>query len=78
MAGAFLNGLNVASLALMAVVTLDLARATFWPGGRVDLPAAGVAAAAVALLIWRRVNSAWLVLAGAVLGVARAWLMPAV
>jgi chromate transporter len=62
-ARAALDGVNVASLALMAVVTGQLARAAL-----VD-PLAGVLAAVSALLLLRwRVNSAWLVLGGAVVG----------
>ena len=62
-AGACLDGVNVASLALMGVVTWQLGRAAL-----VD-PATIVLAivAAVVLLRWR-LNSAWLVLGGAVVG----------
>ena len=64
-AGAFLDGVNVASLALMAVVGWQLGRAAI-----VDLPTAALAAAsAVALLVWR-VSSLWLLAAGALLGLA--------
>jgi chromate transporter len=61
-AGAFLDGVSLASLALMAVVTAQLARAAL-----VDLPTALLAAAS-ALLLVRRVNSSWLVLGGAAVG----------
>ncbi len=62
-AGDVLDGVNVASLALMAVVTLQLGRVALagW------LPVALALASAV-LLVRFRVNSAWLVLAGGVLG----------
>ena len=63
-AGAFLDGVNVASIALMAVVTAQLARAAI-----VDLPTGALALAAAALLIRFRVNSAGLVLAGGLVGV---------
>jgi chromate transporter len=63
-AGAFLDGVNVASLALMVVVTWQLGRAAL-----VDLPTVAIAAAAL-LLLWRRVGSVWLVLGGALLGLA--------
>ena len=64
-AGAFLDGVNVAALALMVTVTWELARVAI-----VDVPAALLAAgAAVALLVFR-VNSAWLVAGGAAVGVA--------
>lgn len=62
-AGAFLDGVNVASLALMAVVTWQLSATTLvdWFTGLLALIAA--------LLLFRyRVNSAWLVLIGAGLG----------
>ncbi|WP_426754834.1 chromate efflux transporter [Myxococcus sp. Y35] len=67
MAGAFLDGVNVASLALMAVVTWQLGRAVLVS----PLPVALAAVAAV-LLIRYRVNSAWLVLGGGVVGVLAA------
>lgn len=62
-AGAFLDGVNVASLALMAVVTVALGRVAL-----VDGMTLGLAAGSAALL-WRwRVNSAWLVLGGGLAG----------
>lgn len=62
-ARAFLDGVNVASLALMALVTWQLARAALVDGVTVAL------AVLSALLLFRwRVNSAWLVLGGAVVG----------
>jgi chromate transporter len=70
-AGAFLDGVVVASLALMAVVTWDLGKAALVDRGAVDLLAAAVAVVAVGLL-WLRVNATWLVLGGAVFGVVRA------
>jgi len=66
-AGAALDGVNVASLALMAVVTLQLGRTAL-----VDALTIALALASAALLIRYRVNSAWLVLGGAAVGVARA------
>lgn len=64
----FLDGVNVASLALMAVVVAQLARSAL-----VDAPAWGLAlASAAALLAWRP-NPTWLVLAGAALG----WILEA-
>jgi chromate transporter len=62
-AGAFLDGLNVASLALMAVVTFFLGRAAL-----IDLPSALLALVSALLLFRFRLNSAWLVLGGAVAG----------
>jgi chromate transporter len=63
-AGAFLDGVNVASLALMAVVTAQLARAAI-----VDVPTAGLAMVAAVLLLRVKTNSTWLVLGGAIVGV---------
>jgi len=64
-AAAFLDGVNVAALGLMLAVTWQLGRAAI-----VDVPTALLAVgAAVALLVFR-VNSAWLVVAGAVAGLA--------
>jgi chromate transporter len=68
-AGSFLDGVNVASLALMAVVTLQLGRAAV-----TDWISAGLAAASAFLLLRYRLNSAWLVLGGGVIGVAAHWL----
>jgi chromate transporter len=62
-AGAFLDGVNVASLALMAVVTWQLGRAAL-----VDVWTVGLAVVSAVLLIRYRVNSAWLVLGGGVVG----------
>jgi chromate transporter len=62
-AGAFLDGVNVASLALMAVVTLQLARSAL-----VDLPTALLALASAMLLLRYRVNASWLVVGGALAG----------
>ncbi|HZZ07714.1 MAG TPA: chromate efflux transporter [Candidatus Binataceae bacterium] len=64
-AGAFLDGVNVGSLALMAAVTLQLSRAAM-----VDVTTSAVAAFSALLLIYSRVNSAWLIFAGALLGLA--------
>lgn len=62
-AGAVLDGVNVASLALMAVVTFELGRAAL-----IDIPTVVVAAASAIVLIKLRPNTAWLVLAGGVIG----------
>jgi chromate transporter len=62
-AGAFLDGVNVASLALMAVVAIDLGRASL-----VDVPALGLAVTSALLLFYLRVSSAWLVAGGAIAG----------
>jgi chromate transporter len=63
-AGAVLDGINVASLALMAVVTWQLAAAAL-----VDWLTVLIAAVAAVLLFRWRVNSAWLILASAILGI---------
>jgi chromate transporter len=65
LAGAVLDGIIMASLAVMASVTLSLARIAI-----VDWSTAGLALVAAILLLRFRVNSAWLVLAAGVLGVA--------
>jgi chromate transporter len=60
---AFLDGVNVSALGLMAGVTWQLGRAAI-----VDLPTALLAVVAVVLLFRFQINSAWLVLAGGVVG----------
>jgi len=66
-AGAFLDGVNAASLALMAVVTLRLGR------DALARPSSIAIAIAAAVLLFRfQVGSAWLVLGGAVVGLALA------
>jgi chromate transporter len=64
-AAAFLDGVNVASLALMAVVTAQLGRAAI-----VDLPTALLGLVGAVLLLRFKLNSTWLVLAGAAFGLA--------
>jgi len=66
-AGAALDGVNAASLALMAVVTWQLGRAAI-----VDVPTAVLAVASALLLLTGRVSSAWLVVVGAAVGFALA------
>jgi chromate transporter len=66
-AGAVLDGVNVASLALMAVVTWQLARSAL-----VDWQTSALAVlGAVLLFRFKRLNSAWLVLGAGLLGVVR-------
>ena len=62
---ALLDGVNVAALGLMAAVTWQLARAAI-----IDIPTLLLAVAAAILLFRYRINSAWLVLAGAIIGLA--------
>jgi chromate transporter len=69
-AGAFLDGVVVASLALMGIVAVQLGHAAI-----VDPWTIGLAVASAVALIYARVSSVWLVLAGAVVGVVvRVWL----
>jgi chromate transporter len=62
-AGAVLDGVNVASLALMAVVCWHLGRAAFIDGWTVALGIASLIA-----LLQFRLNSAWLIAGGALFG----------
>lgn len=62
-AALFLDGLNVASLALMALVSFNLARAAI-----VDPWTLAILGVSAVLLLRFKVNSAWLVLGGAVAG----------
>jgi chromate transporter len=64
-AGAFLDGVNVASLALMAAVSYQLGRAAI-----LDWVTMGLAIASAVLLLRYRINSVWLVLGGAIIGIA--------
>ena len=74
LAAAFLDGLNVASLALMAVVTVQLARAALLtPALRPDFVALTLAVASLVLLL-RKLNATWLLLAGAIAGMLALWL----
>ncbi len=66
-AGAFLDGVNVGALALIAVVSWQLGRAAI-----VDATTALLAAVSLALLLRFRLNSAWLVLGGAIVGLLAA------
>jgi chromate transporter len=65
-AGAALDGVNAASLALMAVVSWHLGRASL-----VDGLTIGLAVASLIALVRFRVNSVWLIVAGGALG----WLL---
>ena len=67
---AALDGVNAASLALMAVVTWQLGRAAL-----VDPFTTLLAAVSLLLLLDARINSAWLVLGGALAGAAARSLM---
>jgi chromate transporter len=60
-----LDGVNIASLGLMGAVTLELGRASL-----IDPLTIAVAVVSLALLARFRINSTWLVLAGALAGLA--------
>jgi chromate transporter len=66
--GAFLDGVNVAALALITAVMFQLARAAL-----VDTFTIALAAVSAVLLVRYRVNSAWLIASAAVLGLATSW-----
>ena len=65
-ASAFLDGVNATSLALMAAVTWQLGRSAI-----VDPTTLLIAAAAGVALLGYRLNSAWLVAGGALVGLLR-------
>jgi chromate transporter len=69
LAGAVLDGVNVAALALIAVVAWQLLRSAV-----VDWTTLALAVLSFFLLIRYRVNSVWLVLGGAIIGNGAAWL----
>ena len=66
--GAFLDGVNVAALGLMAAVTWELGRAAI-----VDVLTAVLALVAAVLLIRFKLNSAWLVVGGGVVALVYRW-----
>jgi chromate transporter len=69
-AAAFLDGVNVGAVALMVSVTWQLSRAAL-----VDFPTGVIAALSAVVLIYFRINSAWLVFAGGFVGlVGTRWL----
>jgi chromate transporter len=68
-AGAALDGVNVASLALMAVVSWQLGRSAL-----VDPLTIALALLSLAALVVYRVNSAWLIGAGGLVGLAAWWI----
>lgn len=68
-AGAFLDGVNVASLGLMAAVSYQLGRSAI-----VDWLTIVLAVTSAILLLRFRMNSAWLVLGGALAGIASQFL----
>lgn len=64
LAGAFLDGVNAASLALMAAVVVELGRSAV-----IDSFTIVLAVSSAVLLLRFKVNSAWLILGAAILGV---------
>jgi len=70
----FLQGVTAGVLALMAVVSLALARATVFHDGKLDgvTLVLGVVAFAVLVIAGKRVNVAYVVLAGGAVGLIRA------
>lgn len=65
----FLNGVNAASLGLMAAVTIQLAKAVF-----VDLTSVFLAAISFILVIFTKISATWIILAAIVFGFARFWI----
>src|ERR1043166_6467341 len=70
-ASGLLDGVNVAALGLMAGVTWQLGRAAL-----IDPFTAGLALVAAVLTFRFRINSAWVVLGGGVLGLLYRWIVP--
>jgi chromate transport protein ChrA len=72
----FLQGVTAGVLALMAAVSLALAKATVLHDGRVDWVTAILGAVAFVVLVLggKKVNVAYVVLAGGVVGLVRALL----
>jgi len=69
-AGAFLDGVNVAAVGLMIAVTWQLSRAAV-----VDSLTGGIAALSALFLIYFRISSVWLILAGGFIGlIVKRWL----
>jgi chromate transporter len=66
-AGAFLDGVNAAAVALMATVSFQFARAAV-----VNTPAAILCLLSLLLVFRYKINSAWIVLGGALAGIALA------
>jgi chromate transporter len=74
LASAFLDGVVVGSLGLMAAVTVELTYGAFRREWVADSITVGMALLAGVLLVRYRVNSAWLVIGGAALGWLVLWL----
>jgi chromate transporter len=61
--GAFLDGVNAAALALIVATSLQLARAAL-----VDPITIGIGIGSLAGLLWARINTTWLIVAGLIIG----------
>jgi chromate transporter len=62
-AASFLDGINIAALALMTAVTIELAQASL-----IDWPTIIIAAISLVLLLRLKLNSTWLIAGGAMAG----------
>lgn len=69
--GALLDGVNVASLGLMAGVTIQLIQPSL-----VDPVTVILALASLAVIFFAKINATWLILAGALVGLLRAFIVP--
>ncbi|HLZ58867.1 MAG TPA: chromate efflux transporter [Ktedonosporobacter sp.] len=67
--GAILDGVNIAALALMAGVLVQLGQSAL-----IDIWTWAIALVSLVLLFRFKLNSAWLILAGALLGLLRFWI----
>ena len=65
----FLNGVNAASIGLMAAVTIQLAKAVF-----VDLTSVILAVLSLILVVFTKISATWIILAAIVFGFARFWI----
>ncbi len=67
-AASFLDGVNVASLALMTAVTIELGQASLMDGPTVVWPKVVIALVSLVLLLRFKLNSTWLMAGGAAAG----------
>ncbi len=65
-----LDGVNIAAVALMAGVLLQLGRSAF-----IDILTWAIALVALVILLRFKINSFWLILAGGIIGMLRFWLL---
>jgi chromate transporter len=65
----FLNGINAASLGLMAAVTIQLTKAVF-----IDPTSIMLTIFSLALVVFTRINTTWVILAAVLFGLARFWI----